>query len=142
MTDDEIPPEAIDVIPQEKPKVGRRKDDHGFLPQINAVIAHYKAPLFLVVGVFAALGGKLIWPGDRIERLEANQYTVSKQLSRQDTINVFNVVISTGVATYVCMQATENEKRLMKLPCKQLLSGGSLEVPGLSSIGLDRFPLR
>jgi hypothetical protein len=85
----------------------------------------------LIVGVALALGWKFITPSDRLASLESNQRSFRRQLNRQDSINIFQVVISTGVATYVCMQATPNEKRLMKLPCDKLLSGESLTVPGL-----------
>lgn len=81
------------------------------LPALSALLG-------ALIGVLGGLGGALgvlvVWPGERVTRLEAEQ---AKQRQELDV----NARTNTAVGRWICLRSDSVEQLWIELPCDSLL---------------------
>lgn len=140
-----LPPRAVELDEELRPKYGERKEDYDRLAKVNAKIARYRYIIGFVILVVGTIGiragATIIWPEQRFRDLEQGQNeikqtaakraeVVNSQLSRIDSVQITNAVINMGMAKFACLKSTPEQAQLLPWSCKRLFDTGELVTTG------------
>jgi hypothetical protein len=141
----QIPPRAVELEDEFKPRFGERREDHDKLARMNAKIARYRYIIGFIIMLLTWLGLRAgvqtVWPEQRFRDLESGQEQIRKEakaradtvntaLSRVDSVNIANAVVNLGMAKFACLKSTPEQAQLLPWSCKRLFDTGELVVRG------------
>lgn len=142
----ELPARAVELVDEQRPRYGERREDTDKLARVNAKIARFRYIIGLILvlggGVGLRAGATIVWPEKRFRDLEKGQDEikeaaarradiVNSKLSRIDSLNITNAVINMGMAKFACLKSTPEQAQLLPWSCKRLFDTGELVTTGL-----------